>query len=298
MVRGLAPFELQGYYRAVLKIGIDGLKGIEIIQAEQLKQFAIGIMEKNNEVAYNFFIANPEFRYPLEYLENPLEYWKINSSGHNEPETVIGIINDYLNQNKNLKPNEKSFLIGKVKEIRDVVINDSVEEKINHYKGHIRGALTDRPESKHREFFIEKLRDEIALLDGSFDLKHGLVNQPSEEKKKDENIETRSFESFEHYLTKEGKVVFDYLVKNYTNTKPEIIAFMLFALKSLNYLNAGSLTNNKTKLHKALENSFGKIGTRQSLTTNLIKLGSPDTYLSDQIGAHKKEIKKATKGKN
>ncbi len=187
MIRGLAPFELQGYYRMVLEIGIDGLKGIEIIQAEQLKQFASGIMEKNNEVAYNFYIANPEFNYPLEYLENPLEYWKRNSSGYNEPETVIDVIDTFLNKNKNknLTQQEQAFIISKVKEIRDLVINDSVEQKINSFNSHIRGALTERPESKHRDFFIEKLRDEVALLDGSFDSRHRLKSEPIKEKKKD-----------------------------------------------------------------------------------------------------------------
>lgn len=105
-------------------------------------------------------------------------------------------------------------------------------------------------------------------------------------------------ETFEIYLNIRNKKLYPYLTRTYANAKPEIIAFMLKALEGLEFLNEGSLTNNKTALYAALKNTFGKIGTRQSLNTNLNKLISPDRYLSDQIATHTNEIKKAAKTKN
>lgn len=102
-------------------------------------------------------------------------------------------------------------------------------------------------------------------------------------------------QNFESYLNAKGKKLYPYLVKPYANAKPEIIAFMLLALEGLKFLTEGSLTNNKTALHAALKNTFGKIGTRQSLTTNLNRLAIPDDYQSKQIQIHANEISKAGK---
>lgn len=100
---------------------------------------------------------------------------------------------------------------------------------------------------------------------------------------------------FEQYLNQRGVAISDHLKSSYQNAKPQIIAFMLFALDELKLLNPGTLSNNITELHSALTLTFGKIGTRQSITNNLSKLRSPDSYQKAQIRSHKTEIQKAAK---
>lgn len=102
-------------------------------------------------------------------------------------------------------------------------------------------------------------------------------------------------ETFESYLNAKGKKILPKLIETYSNAKPEIIAVMVVALEALNYLSRGSLSNNRTKLHTALERTFGNIGARQSLNGNLNKFTTPDEYQSNQINIHKDEIKKASK---
>lgn len=259
MVRGLAPFELQGYYRAVLKIGIDGLKGMEIIQAEQLKQFAIGLMENNNEQAYGFFIADPNANYPLGV--DPIEHLKRRSSHYGEPETVIGIIDDYLNKNRSLSLTEQTHIISEVREFKDLFYGTdySNEHKINVYKDQIRRVISTRPEGKAKDFIIEKLKDEIALLDGSFDLKHGLVNQPPDEKKKDKNIETRSFES---YIVNGNRSILSKLKHEYQ--KPKQISLMVLAMQKNGWLLSG-WSDNLTEFHQSLRIDFPRIGAYENL---------------------------------
>ena len=118
------------------------------------------------------------------------------------------------------------------------------------------------------------------------------------EKKKGEGTKGETPpQKFESYLNAKGKKLLPYLVKTYSNAKPQIIAFMLCALKKLKYLEAGSLAN-QTNLHEALKETFGNIGQRQSLNTNLHKLATPDEYLTNQINTHMTEISKAAKTKN
>lgn len=82
------------------------------------------------------------------------------------------------------------------------------------------------------------------------------------------------------------------MVATYKDAKPQVIAFMLFALKEMKYLKDVHFKN-KTQLHEALQNSFGEIGTRQALNSNIEKCEAKDDYLKAQIKTHQREIQQA-----
>lgn len=96
MIEDLKPFEIQAYYQRVLQSGIDGLKGIETFQANQLRKFAIGQKKSNEAIAISLVEGNPEYKYPTEFEKSPLEYWKRKSSHYGEPEKVIDAIDSFL----------------------------------------------------------------------------------------------------------------------------------------------------------------------------------------------------------
>lgn len=100
---------------------------------------------------------------------------------------------------------------------------------------------------------------------------------------------------FEIYLAEKAKSFLPYLTETYWKAKPQVIAFMLFALDKMNCLKSGTLTNNKKQLHLSLTETFGDIGTRQSLDRNLRILQTPDQYQKNQISVLKNELQKAIK---
>jgi len=95
---------------------------------------------------------------------------------------------------------------------------------------------------------------------------------------------------FENYLTDKGKPLLPFLQKEYSNAKPERIAYMLFALKDLELI-INSFSSNKTELHAYLSKAFGDIGTRQGLTININNLDSASQYQEQKIKAEKRMIK-------
>ena len=103
-------------------------------------------------------------------------------------------------------------------------------------------------------------------------------------------------ETFEYYLIQKKGKLLPYLKKTYSDSKPETIAYMIFALLKANLLNS-SILSNQTKFHLMLKNIFGIIGTRQSLNINITKLRNPDNYQQNQIDIHSKEILTAISGK-
>lgn len=93
--------------------------------------------------------------------------------------------------------------------------------------------------------------------------------------------------NFKGYLFKEGKEIYPFLLEQFTDCKsPKQIACMIVALKNFNYISE-ELGNNQearlTKLHKNLELSFGKIGSRQGLRQALITLGDDKKNLDVKL---------------
>ena len=94
--------------------------------------------------------------------------------------------------------------------------------------------------------------------------------------------------NFSVYLNEKGKPLLSKLKELYSDEKPMIICCMLLALSNLACLTSNLDTANKTQLHRALEQSFGKIGTRQSLSDNLNKLRTD--YYKTKVDTCKKKI--------
>jgi len=85
-----------------------------------------------------------------------------------------------------------------------------------------------------------------------------------------------------------------FLKQKYTGQKSKPVACMLLALHDLEALNI-SPHSNKEQLHKSLEAFFGKLGTRQSLSTNLKNLEYAKGNEHLQIEAHRELILKFMK---
>lgn len=80
-----------------------------------------------------------------------------------------------------------------------------------------------------------------------------------------------------------------YIKDNYTNAKPQNVAFLIFALKDLNLIKP--LTNIKqTELHQSLENILGYIGVRETLSINITNLSCANNYQEMQISSCKEKI--------
>ena len=80
-----------------------------------------------------------------------------------------------------------------------------------------------------------------------------------------------------------------FLKQKYTGQKPRAVACMLLALHDLEALK-NSPHNNKMQLHESLKAFFGKVGTRQALSTNLKDLEFAKGNEHLQIEAHRKLI--------
>ena len=80
-----------------------------------------------------------------------------------------------------------------------------------------------------------------------------------------------------------------FLKQKYTGQKPRAVACMLLALHDLEALK-NSPHNNKMQLHESLKAFFGKVGTRQALSTNLKDLEFAKGNEHLQIEAHRKSI--------
>lgn len=80
-----------------------------------------------------------------------------------------------------------------------------------------------------------------------------------------------------------------FLAKEYTGQKSKSFACMLWALQELDALN-DSPHSNKTELHKSLKSFFGKVGTRQALSSNLKNLVCAKGNEHLQIQAHRERI--------
>lgn len=99
--------------------------------------------------------------------------------------------------------------------------------------------------------------------------------------------------SFESYLSTASKKIFPYLLENYKNAKPQMIASMVFALIDLNYLAESLFYSNQTYMVAALNDSFETKHSRQALTYNFKKLQHPDAVGKLNISQEARKIKAA-----
>jgi hypothetical protein len=97
---------------------------------------------------------------------------------------------------------------------------------------------------------------------------------------------------FSEYLSPLGKSILPELIKEFAESKPKQFAYMLFALVELGVLPSSALRSYHTQLHKSLSATFGKVGTRQSLSMNISSLLCADSYDKRKIMESKARIQK------
>lgn len=98
---------------------------------------------------------------------------------------------------------------------------------------------------------------------------------------------------FSNYVNSENSIsIVEKLKKVYSNSKPKTIAFMVVALKGLGIV-FQDVFSNKSKLHRALKNDFGDIGTKQSFEEILVnfEIDPPEKY-SVELREYKDQIQK------
>jgi hypothetical protein len=87
--------------------------------------------------------------------------------------------------------------------------------------------------------------------------------------------------SFVDLLSERGKKAWPFIEDSFKNLKPKQCAILMMALKDLKIIDSSVLAN-KTRLHEQLSEAFGKIGSRQQLTTNIERLSHSPTS-SDEL---------------
>jgi hypothetical protein len=97
--------------------------------------------------------------------------------------------------------------------------------------------------------------------------------------------------SFDDFLNKDGIKVLPYLIEEYKGASPQKISYMLFALRDMG-LTVKNIFSNKSKLHRALESSFGKIGKLQAYNKWLNNLEKAKQNEEASIEAAKRVITK------
>lgn len=120
-----------------------------------------------------------------------------------------------------------------------------------------------------------------------------------ETKLQDEQFHTRESKKkkttapdFKYYI-KEGlrERLLPILKKHYTATQPDTITAMLFALNDMDYLVDGTLTNNKSELHRALTATFGDIGGQRALTIAINRYSNAPLVYHTAIELNRNHIK-------
>ncbi len=100
---------------------------------------------------------------------------------------------------------------------------------------------------------------------------------------------------FDTYVIEEHRTtLMPYLIENYTNASPEKYGYMLYALVSLRCVPNSTLNSNQSALHRALNNTFGNIGTRQALNTAIRRLDKQEINDEDKrnVSSHTERIRK------
>ncbi len=159
-----------------------------------------------------------------------------------------------------------------------ITLERSQFERIGYWAGitfYIESLMDERP-----ELFGTSITPTAAAMDHRFDSND---SQPK-----------RSF-GLNGYISEEYQEYTDelipFLIARYKGLKPKDFAFMLWAMADLGLISRTALSANQTELHKALAETFGKVGTRASLNGNITGLNSANNKEEQSIRHHKELIK-------
>ncbi|RIV25095.1 hypothetical protein DYU11_07185 [Fibrisoma montanum] len=123
------------------------------------------------------------------------------------------------------------------------------------------------------------------------------ISQKENEHNKQKNDSALGGISFAEYLDAENREnivksreeIMQFLIETYTGKSPKDFAYMLYALDGLELIKP-ILGHNQTALHKALVTSFGNVGGRSTLHTNIQLLQRAEINEELQIKRHKLTI--------
>ena len=103
--------------------------------------------------------------------------------------------------------------------------------------------------------------------------------------------ESTPLTSFDSYLKEEYRdKLLPFLKGRYTDSKPQMLTCMLYALSDLGILLVQPAYANQTYLHEALQ-YFGNIGTRQALNNSITKFNNASEEQQRKIERQRRDIK-------
>lgn len=117
------------------------------------------------------------------------------------------------------------------------------------------------------------------------------ITSTPNEKEKINDGETNGNISLESYLTDDSKKLVPFLAANFARKKPRFIAYLLFALIELQYMESSVLYENLTQLVLAINISFKTHFSRKSIGYHRENRGSKDPSMRKEINAISDTIK-------
>ena len=95
---GLTEEDLKEFYSKVVTYGVEILNNIDKMEALQLREYAIKILQTELYSLEEIVIKLPDFDYPVEYKNgNELRYWKDKSSTYSITKPIVDYLNILIN---------------------------------------------------------------------------------------------------------------------------------------------------------------------------------------------------------
>lgn len=207
--------------------------------------------------------------------------YKVNENGVNEPLGIViqeDLSPDYHNEN------ERPYYY-ELFPYRFITLANAAPFTIDDFLKFQLANSFDNDEPSFKSFLNKILSTRSDVLG---DHKNIIADFLNEELLSKPQLKGNQDVKFDSFLNVEGLRILPFLLRTYTDTKPKNIGLMILALDKLGCLVNQALTN-QTELHKSLQVSFGKIGTRAALNSNL---NSGNSYNASQVEVVRLKLKK------
>ncbi len=145
---GLTEEDLKEFYSKAVTYGVEILNNIDKMEALQLREYAIKILQTELYSLEEIIIKLPDFDYPVEYKNgNELKYWKNKSTTYSRTKPIVDYLNDFIDghlkvpikkseSNRQAKANPvfKSDFIDEINNILKIHFSDQDEALLNIFK--------------------------------------------------------------------------------------------------------------------------------------------------------------------
>ena len=145
-------------------------------------------------------------------------------------------IPNQMQEKKKLTIDEQKYIIERIREMKEDLWKwkSTKQESIKYYKQQI-GTQLLAPETPHQKYFIEKLKQEIARLNDTFDEKYvdPILSKTLPKQQKKGNKKPKEILSFPEYLKVDEdcqEKFANLILKEYKNYSGQKMAFLLMAL--------------------------------------------------------------------